>query len=47
MFREILLPSFNNINDYAVHIYGNMRTYSETTELEDLNEKKLHNQLRN
>ena len=42
-FREMLLSSLGNVNDYVAHIKENMLTWMETIELADLGEKKLHN----
>ena len=36
-FREILLPSLSNVNDYVAHVQ------TETIEFEDLSEENLHN----
>ena len=36
-FREILLPSLGNVNDYVAHVQP------ETIEFEDLSEENLHN----
>ena len=42
-FREMLLSSLGNVNDYVAHIKENMLTWMEIIELADLGEKKLHN----
>ena len=43
-FRDILLPSLNNLKDYIAHIQmkkWNIQTWTETIKLTD--KKKLHN----